>query len=87
MREVAYDILANMTKLLERAIEKIKELSEIEQNEAAEGLITYVGLVKEVEYRLTSEQVVGVEKARAAMKRGEFAKDEDIAAIRHRAGL
>jgi len=76
-----------MTKLLERAIEKVKELSESEQNEAAEGLITYAGLVKEIEYRLTSEQIVGVEKARAAMRRGEFAKDEDVTAIRHRAGL
>lgn len=38
-------------------------------------------------YQFSNEQIEGIKKAQAAMRRGEFASDEDVAALKRRHGL
>jgi len=69
-----------MTKLLEEAISKVRELPEAEQDEAAEILFSLIAsrttpVALDVETRAAVRE--GLEQAR----RGEFASDEQIAAL------
>jgi hypothetical protein len=52
-----------MTKLLEDAIERLKELPEERQNELAEALIE-AAKSEESEYQLSDEQVAEIERRR-----------------------
>ena len=63
-----------MTTLLKQAIAKIKELPKKRQDEAAEFLMYYVA--EEDQYPLTKEQIAGVKKAQASMRRGKFASEK-----------
>ena len=64
----------HMTTLLKQAIEKIKELPKKRQDEAAEFLMQYAS--DEDLYPLTKEQIAGVKKAQASMRRGKFASEK-----------
>jgi hypothetical protein len=57
------DIILRMTKLLEDAIERLKELPEERQNELAEALIE-AAKSEESEYQLSDEQVAEIERRR-----------------------
>ena len=63
-----------MTTLLKQALEKIRELPKKRQDEAAEFLIHYAS--DEDLYPLTKEQIAGVKKAQASMRRGKFASEK-----------
>jgi predicted transcriptional regulator len=73
-----------MTKLLEEAIAKLKTLSEERQDRVAELLLHLAG--EEAEFKLTQEQIEGIELALAQADAGEFATEEEVARALHRPG-
>ena len=74
-----------MTKLLDKAIAKVKELPEERQDEVAELVINYVATNDVAP--LTPEQIDGVKRTQAVMRRGEFASVERVHAFFARFGL
>ena len=75
-----------MTKLLEKAIKKLSQLPEERQNELARMLID-VAASDLSPYQLTDEERAAVEEGLAQAERGEFATDEEVAAMWKRFGL
>ena len=73
-----------MTKLLEEAIEKIRELPNADQDEAAELLLNLAARANG-RIRLNDETRAAVREGRAQAQRGEFATEEEIAEIFERA--
>jgi len=86
MHDQPYD--PNMTKLLEQAIAKARELSEAEQDAVAEALFAHMA-GGDRRYRLTPEQVADVDRIRADLRSGRtrLATDEEIAALWKKCGL
>jgi predicted transcriptional regulator len=75
-----------MTKLLDDAIERVKELPQERQDELARMLID-VAASDLAPYVLTDEERQAVEEGVAEAERGEFASDEEVAAMWRRFGL
>jgi predicted transcriptional regulator len=77
-----------MTKLLEEAIRKVRELPEADQDEAAEILLS-VALRKGEPVRLDDETRAAIREGRDQARRGEFVSDDEMAAFfkRHGGGL
>jgi hypothetical protein len=75
-----------MTKMLDRAIERVRELSDTDQDEAAEILL-WVVETRGDSMSLDEETVKAIEDGIAAADRGDFASQEEIAALWKRHGL
>jgi predicted transcriptional regulator len=69
-----------MTKLLDEAIRKVRELPEAEQDEAAEMLLSLASRGARP-IRLDEETRAAIQEGKAQAKRGEFVTDEDMAAF------
>lgn len=69
-----------MTKLLEQAIEKVRSLPEADQDDAAELLLVLAERAAGPE-RPDDATRSAVREGLAQARRGEFATDEDMAAI------
>lgn len=69
-----------MTKLLDQAIQKIRELPETEQDEAAEMLLALASKRAEPVH-LDDETREAVREGQAQARRGEFVSDEEMAAL------
>ena len=69
-----------MTKLLEQAIEKIRKLPDADQDDAAELLLIVASRATAPE-QLDDATRAAVREGSAQARRGEFATDDDIAAI------
>jgi hypothetical protein len=71
-----------MTKLLEQAIAKVRELSEPEQDAAADALFVHISGDHRY-YQLTPDQVADVERIRQSLRTGQtrLATDEETAAF------
>ena len=69
-----------MTKLLEQAIEKIRNLPEADQDDAAELLLILAERASAPE-RLDAATRAAVREGLKQARRGEFASDEEMAAI------
>jgi predicted transcriptional regulator len=69
-----------MTKLLEDAIKKVRELPESDQDEAAEMLFSLAARSSEP-IRLDDETRAAIREGRAQARRGEFASQEEMAAF------
>lgn len=71
-----------MTKLLEAAIAKVRELSEAEQDAAADALFAHIAGSHRT-YRLAPEQVVDVRRIQQDLRDGNthLATDEEMAAF------
>jgi hypothetical protein len=67
-----------MTKLLDQAIAKVRELPEPEQELAAQSLMVFAELAKEGVYPLSPEERAALEESKAQARRGEFATDEEV---------
>jgi hypothetical protein len=78
--------LCHMTKLLEEAIDKIRELPEDRQAYAA-AMLEIIAAQDHGVYRLTDEERTSVQAGLAEIGRGEIASDEDVAAMWNRFGL
>jgi len=69
-----------MTKLLDQAIAKVRELPEEEQERAAQSLLIFAELAKQGAYKLTAEERAALAESKAQIRRGEFATDEEVEA-------
>jgi predicted transcriptional regulator len=76
----------NMTKLLEEAVAKVRELPEADQDEAAEMLLS-VAAKKVGPVALDEETRAAIREGREQARRGEFVSDEDMAAFFKRHGV
>jgi hypothetical protein len=77
-----------MTKLLEQAIAKARELSEEEQDAVADALFAHLPNAGSVS-RLTPEQIADVGRIRDDLRSGRtrLATDEEVAALWKKCGL
>jgi len=75
-----------MSKLLEEAINKVRELPEAEQDEAAEMLLS-VASKKGAPIQLDDETRAAVREGCEQARRGEFVSDQDMAAFFKRHGV
>jgi hypothetical protein len=69
-----------MTKLLDQAIAKVRELPEEEQERAAESLMVFAELAKKGIYKLSADERRAIEASKAQTGRGEFASDAAVEA-------
>jgi hypothetical protein len=69
-----------VTKLLDQAIAKVRELPAEEQERAAEALMLFAELTKQGVYRLSPEERTAIEDSRDQARRGELATDEEVEA-------
>jgi hypothetical protein len=69
-----------MTKLLDQAIAKVRELSEAEQERAAEALMVFSELARQGVHKLSPQERAAIEASRAQTLRGELARDEEVEA-------
>jgi predicted transcriptional regulator len=75
-----------MTRLLDEAIKKVRELPDSAQNDAAEMLFSVAAKQGEP-VRLDEETRAAIREGRAQARRGEFVSDEDMQAFFERHGV
>ena len=75
-----------MTKLLETGIDAVRDLPADQQNRAGELLLSLAEQAR-TRVRLTPEQIEDVRLAVAEADRGDFASDEEMAALWKKCGL
>jgi predicted transcriptional regulator len=75
-----------MTKMLDEAIKKVRELPDSVQDDAAEMLFS-VAAKQGAPIRLDEETRAAVREGRAQAQRGEFVSDEDMQAFFERHGV
>jgi recombinational DNA repair protein RecR len=75
-----------MTKLLEQAIEKIRQLPDAEQDEAAEMLLSVLSKRNE-SVQLDADTLAAVREGSEQARRGEFVSDEEMAEFFKRHGV
>ena len=82
------DYINFMTKLLEEAIAKVRELPEDQQDAAADALFAHISGAPG-HYRLKSEQVAEVVRIQKDLREGRtrLATDDEVAALRKKCGL
>ncbi len=78
--------LKAMTRMLDEAIKKVRELPDSVQDDAAEMLFSVAAKQGEP-VRLDEETRAAVREGRAQAHRGEFASDEDMQAFFERHGV
>ena len=76
-----------MTKLLDEAVEKVRQLPEDRQAYAAEVLETIALQGRGGMYHLSPEERVDVQTALAEIGRGEFATGDEMSAFWKKCGL
>lgn len=74
-----------MTKLLDKAIASIRDMSDDDQDEAAELLFSFAGRNR-APVRLDEETRKAIEEGRRQARKGEFATEAEMSALfrRHR---
>jgi predicted transcriptional regulator len=75
-----------MTKMLDEAIEKVRELPDAVQDDAAQILFS-LAAKQGAPVELDEETLAAVREARAQARRGEFVSDEDMQAFFRRHGV
>jgi predicted transcriptional regulator len=85
-RRRAPGIIIAMSKLLEDAIKKMRELPEAEQDEAAELLMSIASRRRQP-VELDAETRAAIEEGRKQARRGEFVSDKNMVAFFKRHGV
>jgi predicted transcriptional regulator len=75
-----------MTRMLDEAIKKVRELPDSVQDDAAEMLFSVAAKQGEP-VRLDEETLAAIREGRAQARRGEFVSDEDMQAFFERHGV
>jgi predicted transcriptional regulator len=70
-----------MTKLLDMAIEAASQLSPEEQDELARTILEIVHGGEDEVYVLSEEENAAIDRSLAYADRGEFASEEEVAAL------
>jgi predicted transcriptional regulator len=78
--------VVTMTKMLDEAIKKVRELPDVVQDEAAEILFSVAAKQGKL-IRLDEETRAAVREGRAQALRGEFVREEDMQAFFERHGV
>jgi len=77
-----------MTKLLEDALEAVRQLPADEQDEIARAMLALAGgSVDGVPVPLTPDERAAIARSKAAAARGEFASEEQVRAVWAKYGL
>jgi hypothetical protein len=77
-----------MTRLLERALEAVRGLSDVEQDEIARTILALVGREDDgTPVPFTPEERAAIARSKAAAARGELASDDDVRAVWAKHGL
>jgi len=76
-----------MTKLLDDAISAVRRLPPSVQDEIARAMFVLAGDEEDGVYILTPQERAAIEESKAAADRGEFATDEEVAAVWAKHGL
>lgn len=77
-----------MTKLLEDALEAVRQLPDDEQNEIARAMLALAGGSVDGEpVPLTPDERAAIARSKAAAARGEFASEEQVRAVWAKHGL
>ena len=76
-----------MTKLLDDAIEAVRQLSPHDQDEIARAIFQLAGTAPAEPVPLSPEECEAIARSKAAAARGEFATDEELRAISAKYGL
>jgi hypothetical protein len=75
-----------MTKLLDKALERVRAWSKDRQDDAARLLLA-MDRRDAAPYRLTPEERAEIDAALGEVERGELASEEDVAALFQRFGI
>lgn len=77
-----------MSKLLDEAIEQLRDLPKEEQNAAADVIFAYVSS-DERQYHLRPHQVAEVKRIQRALREGgtRLATDDEVSALKKKSGL
>jgi hypothetical protein len=77
-----------MSKLLEEAIEQLRDLPEEEQDAAADVVFSYVSS-EERRYHLLPQQIEEVRRIRRALRDGKtrLATPQEVSALKEKSGL
>jgi hypothetical protein len=76
-----------VTKLLDDAIDAVRNLSPDEQDSIARALLRLTGADEEPPLPLSSEERAAIAASKSAAARGEFASDEQVRATWAKHGL
>lgn len=76
-----------MTKLLDRALEAVRNLPPAAQDDIARVVLRLAGADDETPMPLTPEEQTAVAGSKAAAARGEFATDDEVRAVWAKHGL
>ena len=76
-----------MSKLLDQALQAARALPDDTQDDIARVVLQLAGLDQQGVYSLTDEERSAVGASKAAAARGEFASDEEVAAVWSKHGL
>jgi hypothetical protein len=76
-----------MTKLLDQALKAAQALPEDAQDDIARVVLELAGLDQQATHVLTADERRAIDASMAAARRGEFASDEDVAAVWAKHGL
>ena len=76
-----------MTKLLDQALKAAQALPEDAQDDIARVVLQLAGLDQQPVLSLTDAERRAIDASKAAASRGEFALDEDVAAVWAKHGL
>jgi len=76
-----------MTKLLDQALKAAQALPDDTQDEIARVVLELAGLDQQAVYVLTDEERRAIDASKAAAAQGEFASDEEVAAVWAKHGL
>jgi hypothetical protein len=79
--------IANMTKLLDQALEAVRRLPPDDQDDIARAILQLAGADADGPVPLTSEEREALARSKAAAARGEFASDEQVQAVWAKRGL
>jgi hypothetical protein len=80
-------MMRRMTKLLEKALDAVRQLPADDQDEIARAMLALLGQGDELPVPLSSDERAAIELSRAAAARGEFASDDQVRAAWAKRGL
>lgn len=86
MRSIPYDL--PMTKLLDRALEAVRQLPDDGQDEIARAMLALAGGSVDGEpVSLTADERAAIARSKAAAARGEFATEDQVRSVWAKHGL
>jgi len=80
-------LACRLTKLLEKALEAVRQLPTDDQDEIARAMLALLGRDDDAPVPLTAEERAAIERSKAAAARGDIASDDQVRAVWAKHGL